>query len=589
MNKEQKKLIYVIKKIFPSVFKDSPILFVVEIILLFIYSFYGAMIIYSTSHLFDIVQNERNFNSETFKAILFVIFILITKEIISAITDYVSKYICEYSLTKFSEALHEKAANIDSIMYEKAKVLDMIEKAEDGVYVVAYFVVNILGLIFFDFPYLIIVGVYLMKIKPLLFVIPFCIFIPVILTQFIKTQYNIRYKNEEAPLQRKKEGYNSYICDVQYFKESRHLGCFKYFLSNYIYISELLINKIWLLKNRELLVNILNKIITLLGYVVATFMLYFSLIDGSISISIFATVFYSLNNVHSNIEHILSDRIGPIIVDDYSSIINLIEFLELPNRKFGKKSIEGITDIEFKNVSFSYPGSTRQAISNISLKIKRGQFIAIVGENGSGKSTLAKLLLGLYIPQCGAVYVNGVNVLDISHEFLFKHKSAVFQNFYKYYFNLAENISISDYDIVYDIKKLDYITKDMGINVDSKVFPNGYKTVLSRNFGGVDLSGGEWQKVAIARGYYRKYDMLVLDEPTTMIDPIQEEYMYRNIVSHSKDKTVVVVTHRMAIVKEADIVIYMNNGKIEQIGRHNELLNNKSYLHHFLSQAKWYK
>lgn len=589
MKKERKKATYIIKKVFSLVFKNSPVLCILEIILLFIYSLYGTMIIYSTSYLFNIVQSNRQLNDEILKAILLLIFVLITKEVVSAITDYFSQYICESSLTKFSKLLHEKADKIETITYENPAFLDLIEKAEDGAYVVAYFVINILGLFFYDFPYLIVIGLYLMQIKSILFIIPFCIFIPAILTQFIKTRYNIRYKNEEAPLQRKKESYRSYICDVQYFKESRHLGCFKYFLSRYIYISELLINKIWKLKNKEQLVDILNKIITLSGYVTATFMLYFSLIDASISISIFATVFYSLNNVHSNIEHILSNRIGPIIVDDYSSIASFLEFLELPDRKFGEKSCESIVDIEFRNVSFSYPGYTEQAVSNINLKINKGQLVAIVGENGSGKSTLAKLLLGIYVPQHGKIYLNGVDVSNISRESIFKHKSAVFQNFYKYYFNLADNISISDYDIVNDMDRLNLITKNMNINVDSKIFPEGYRTILSRNFGGVDLSGGEWQKVAIARGYYREHDILVLDEPMAMIDPIQEEYMYRNIVDHSKDKTVVVVTHRMAIVKEADVVIYMKNGKIEQIGKHDELLNNKSYRHHFLSQAKWYQ
>ena len=357
-----------------------------------------------------------------------------------------------------------------------------------------------------------------------------------------------------------------------------------------MYVSELLIKKQWKLDNKEQVVNIINKVITLLGYFVAIFMLYYSLMDNSISISIFATVFYSLNSVHSNIEHILSNRIGPIITDDFSAIISFIRFIELPNRKFGDVSIDTINLIEAKDIDFTYPGRNEPAISKVNFKFKRGQLVTLVGENGSGKTTLSKLILGLYKPDNGQIYLNNVNTDNITHESLFKNKSAVFQNFYKYYFNLADNISISDFDVTHDTVRLDKISNEIGIDVNSNVFPNGYNTILSKNFGGTDLSGGEWQKVAIARGYYRNNNIIVLDEPTAMIDPIQEEKMYLDIMNNVKnDKIVIVITHRMALVKQADIVIYMKGGKIIQKGTHKELLNNDSYREFFSTQAKWYQ
>lgn len=581
---------YVIKKILPLAFANSPFLFVVEIFLFLIYSLYGVAIISATSNLFNLVQLKPAFDYELLRAILWLIIILISKELLGAFSDLIAKYICEISLTKFSELTHKKAYTIDPLIYEDPNFLDLVEKSEDGVYSVSYYVLNILSLFFYDIPYLMLIGLYLMKIKPLLFFTPFCVCIPVILNQLIKTKYHIKYKDEEAPLKRKKNSYKSYICELEYFKETRHLGCFQYFYSLYMYVSELLIKKQWKLDNKEQVVNIINKVITLLGYFVAIFMLYYSLMDNSISISIFATVFYSLSSVHSNIEHILSNRIGPIITDDFSAIISFIRFIELPNRKFGDVSIDTINLIEAKDIDFTYPGRNEPAISKVNFKFKRGQLVTLVGENGSGKTTLSKLILGLYKPDNGQIYLNNVNTDNITHESLFKNKSAVFQNFYKYYFNLADNISISDFDVTHDTVRLDKISNEIGIDVNSNVFPNGYNTILSKNFGGTDLSGGEWQKVAIARGYYRNNNIIVLDEPTAMIDPIQEEKMYLDIMNNVKnDKIVIVITHRMALVKQADIVIYMKGGKIIQKGTHKELLNNDSYREFFSTQAKWYQ
>lgn len=581
---------YVIKKIFPLAFSNSPFLFFAEIVLFLIYSSFGVAIISATSNIFALVQLKATFDDELLKSISLLIIILILKELTGALSDLIAKYICEISLTKFSELTHKKTRTIDTIVFENPNFLDLVEKSEDGVYAVSYYVLNILSLAFYDTPYLMLIGLYLMQIKPILFLIPFCVCVPVILNQLIKTKYQIKYKDEEAPLNRKKNSYKSYICELEYFKETRHLGCFRYFYSLYMYVSELLIKKQWKLYSKEQVVNIINKVITLSGYLVAILMLYYSLMDNSISISIFATVFYSLKSVHSNIEHILSNRIAPIITDDFSSIVSFIKFMELPHRKFGTMSIESIDSIEAKNISFTYPGRDEPAISDIDFKLKKGQLITLVGENGSGKTTLSKLILGLYKPAKGHIYINNVDSNDITHTSLFKNKSAVFQNFYKYYFNLANNISISDFNSIRDTARLNRISNEVGINVNSNVFPDGYDTILSKNFGGIDLSGGEWQKVAIARGYYRNNDIIVLDEPTAMIDPIQEDKMYSDILNIVKnDKIVIVITHRMALVKQSDVVIYMQGGKIIQKGTHKELLNNDSYREFFSTQAKWYQ
>lgn len=185
--------------------------------------------------------------------------------------------------------------------------------------------------------------------------------------------------------------------------------------------------------------------------------------------------------------------------------------------------------------------------------------------------------------------MNGMNSAELAGDVLYKRKTAVFQDFYKYLFDLGENVAISQCGYVRDRDRILDSADKAGLEINHRVFPDGLDTVLSQRFGGVDLSGGEWQKVAIARGFYRTHDLIVLDEPTAMIDPLQEDIMYDRIMKNAENKILVVITHRMAVVKDVDLVIFMQAGEILQCGTHDELMNtNPLYKEFFTSQSKWY-
>lgn len=236
---------------------------------------------------------------------------------------------------------------------------------------------------------------------------------------------------------------------------------------------------------------------------------------------------------------------------------------------------------KLSNVSFTYPNAKDPALKNISLEIKPGEVLAIVGENGSGKSTLVKLILGLYKPDEGDIeYFGGDQEM----------KTAVFQNYMNYAMTLAtlaENISISRKDLNYE--DLNNAVANFGLVLDPQKFFNGINTLLAKEFGGIDLSGGEWQKVAIGRGIYRKFDFIAFDEPTASIDPIEETKIYEKIRSLSKNKTAVIVTHRMASVRFADKIIVMKEGRIVEYGNHESLMAlNGEYKRLYTSQIKDY-
>jgi ATP-binding cassette subfamily B protein len=277
------------------------------------------------------------------------------------------------------------------------------------------------------------------------------------------------------------------------------------------------------------------------------------------------------------------------LTSDLAGIEKYITFMMLPER--GGKDSEFIEnkDLIFNNVSLSYPSSKSAALSNISFQIKKKETIAIVGENGSGKSTLVRLLLGLYTPTEGDVFIGNMNTKEASLKSLVNPVSAVFQKFQKYQLSLKDNITISDPKKHLDYNMLNYLLDQSGLDLNTTIFENGYNTILSREFDGADLSGGIWQRIAIARGYYKEHEIIVLDEPTAAIDPIEETRIYQQFAEICKDKTAILVTHRLGSAKIADRIFVMKNGSLVESGTHDELIAKQTeYARLYHTQKQWY-
>jgi ATP-binding cassette subfamily B protein len=203
--------------------------------------------------------------------------------------------------------------------------------------------------------------------------------------------------------------------------------------------------------------------------------------------------------------------------------------MELPERGGQAHERRREAGITAEGVSFRYPNAQEDSVSGINLQIKFGETVAIVGENGAGKTTLARLLTGIYKPTEGKVILYGMDTSDTDAQHLFGNMSGVFQKYQRYQMTLRDNIRISDFKGAADIEPS---LLQAGVSLDSGSFPNGTETMLSREFEGVDLSGGECQRVAIARGLYRIHDTILLDEPTAAIDPGRKPHLsaiYQNV------------------------------------------------------------
>ena len=252
--------------------------------------------------------------------------------------------------------------------------------------------------------------------------------------------------------------------------------------------------------------------------------------------------------------------------------------------------INGPCSLEFRNVSFRYPGSNQWALQNVSFTINDTQHVAIVGKNGSGKSTIVKLLCRFYDPCEGEILINKRNILEYDKQDLWAYFTAVFQDFKLFSFSIAENIAASEDINVPQV--LDALTKVGLINWTNRL-KNGVHTILYNNYEqeGIELSGGEAQKIAIARAIYKQANCFILDEPTSALDPRAENDIYRNFNSLVDGKTAIYISHRLASCKFCDLILVLDQGSIVQSGSHDELVSDDQGLYYELwhAQAQFYQ
>ncbi|QDL10558.1 ABC transporter ATP-binding protein [Brasilonema octagenarum UFV-E1] len=280
--------------------------------------------------------------------------------------------------------------------------------------------------------------------------------------------------------------------------------------------------------------------------------------------------------------------------EDNLYLSNLYEFLEEEVPKPKGKATKGLKPkdgIRFENVSFTYPGSLQPALKNISLHLKPGEKLAIVGENGSGKTTLIKLLTQLYTPDSGRILLDGLDLQEWDVDVLRRRIGVIFQNFVRYQFTVGENIGVGDVDYVEDKNRwMSAAQKGMALPFIEHL-PDKFQTQLGKWFkDGQELSGGQWQKIALARAFMRTHaDILVLDEPTSAMDPQAEFDIFNHFRTLTKNQMVFLISHRFSTVRMADKIVVIEAGEVVEQGTHEELLQaQKRYATLFSLQAAGY-
>lgn len=281
--------------------------------------------------------------------------------------------------------------------------------------------------------------------------------------------------------------------------------------------------------------------------------------------------------------------------EDNLYLSNLYDYLEQPvpaRQGDAKHGPDPQLGIQFKNVSFNYPGSNGKALNKVSLQIRPGQSLALVGENGSGKTTLIKLLTRLYEPTEGHIILDGLDLQSWDVEALRQRIGVIFQDFGRYQFTVGENIGAGDVRYIDDAERWTKAAKKGMAAPFIEEMPDGYETQLGRWFkGGRELSGGQWQKIALSRAFMRSdADILVLDEPTATMDAASEAAVFDHFRSASHNKMTILISHRFSTVRAADQIIVIHKGEILEQGTHESLLAmNGQYSHLFKLQARGYQ
>ncbi len=541
---------------FKEVYSNSKFMFLLYIVASLITGILSAFPIILTQKIFDaITQDIANL---TRLIILFMI-VKVTYSIIEGLSfwsfDWLG-YIQEY---KFRQKATK--TNLNALDYEDKSTLDNIEKCRNTTSDILNFVDGLVYSAFNNIPAIITICIYIASVKPSLVVVLVLMFIPAIINQFLMSK---DYKNLQDIVKsedRRIKTYYSYLTDSNNYKETRVL------IANDIFL-----DKIKFCLNKKTLANIkvnkktnlndlISQIFILFGFILITIMLFLALIKGEITIGFFSAIYSSMYTVFGKME-VMTYLLMKSIIENITKVKNYFDFMDKSSIKIKKDEIDNINNIVLNNIEFKYPNACEISLNNINLNINKGDVVVIVGENGSGKSTLVKLILSLYSPTKGTIKYNNRSGS------ILKTSSCVFQDFGKYAMTVDENITFTN-NIDYNKLQHEKETSRLNLKIESD-------EILSKEFGGHDLSGGLWQKIAIARALYKNSEIIVLDEPTSAIDAQEESNLYKIFETLSKEKTVIIVTHRMGTVKFADRVLVMNKGELIGNGSHNELIKNSS-------------
>ncbi|MEG2158382.1 MAG: ABC transporter ATP-binding protein, partial [Clostridia bacterium] len=266
----------------------------------------------------------------------------------------------------------------------------------------------------------------------------------------------------------------------------------------------------------------------------------------------------------------------------------LAEFLTLPdsdNNK-GKKKVGDIEKVEFRNISFKYPNSDKIVLDNITFSVEKGEKISIVGLNGAGKTTLIKLLSRLYEPTNGNIFVNGIDIREYDYNDYISKFAAVFQDFKLIDYTLVENVNCDKVDINRD--KVYSLLTQVGMKDKLDSLPNGIDTMLGKSYDkdGIEVSGGQAQKIATARALYKNAPFIILDEPTSALDPLAEAEIYENFNALVGDKTAFYISHRMSSSKFCDKILIIDGGKVADFDTHANLMKKQDSLYYKLFNAQ---
>ena len=496
--------------------------------------------------------------------------------------------------------LYKKSAHLPLITYENVEMMDRKRRAEDCVRR------EILSQTFVSGGRLLLNAIGALSVIAVLatydwIFVPLSLLsvIPYFIIRILRGQQFYRMKQKQAKKERRKAYLWSLFSDKQATKEMRVMGCGSYLAEAWMAVRDDVNEETWTLTKKDAASMAACDLLRITGYGVCILLAFRLTLSGAISVGVFGACISAFASVQGKTRDFfielgnLPERIG--YVGDYFDFLDLPEEKEEANggsqTRNNAREAECITEsaertavasvspavpfLAIRNLSFAYPSSRHNAVDDLTLYIQRGEKIAIIGENGSGKTTLVKLLLGMYEQDSGEILVNGTRLTLENRARYLQTASIISQNFVQYHLTLRENVAISDIEEKENDRRVLEALADAefeGQLADSAFDTQNLDMLLGTDFDGTDLSGGQWQKLAIARGIFRQSQFIVMDEPTSALDPMAEAEILRKFLSVAADKTALIVSHRTGLCTLVDKIVVMAEGRLVEFGTHNDLL-----------------
>ncbi len=515
----------------------------------------------------------------------------IINSLLSPIISVVYEKINRKATYRLDISIMEKVAQLDTSFFDNPENSDILAAAQESeTYItgnMCWAISTIIRIITFFSGIMI-----FLSYDPLLGVIYMITYIPGIIVSYKQKRKVDQWSIDNIPETRKKNYYKSLLTGSFAAKDLRLYNLADYFKAKY--------NELWnrIRSEREKLfvkgssVSFLTSLLTYAGIVVILFLSVKSVLSGMMAIGTLAFYVGLAETSGENFKQIIEDLVCQIEID-VPRVTGYLDFLQYENeiKDNGIEQIPDNPDIEFRNVYFKYPGNEEYTLKDLSFKIESGKKIALIGVNGAGKTTLIKLLLRFYEAESGEILIGGKNINLYPSEEIHRLFAVCFQNFQMYALSFRENIAISDIDRQFDNTAVMNAVRASGASEIIDVVPGGLDSQMTRTFEnqGIELSGGQWQKIALSRAFFRNSQFIILDEPSSALDPEAEDYIFSSFKQLCENKGGILISHRLSSIMMVDEIILLDKGSVVEMGTHEDLMKkNGEYAKIYRLQAEKY-
>lgn len=594
--KDSFKALKTVPRFFREIYKSSPFLFITNTISRLINAFTPVVILWVGKLIIDEIILQISLENPdlrmlwTYVGIEFGVAIL--SDLLARLINLTDGLLGDLYSNDSSEKIIRKTAELTISQLEDPEFYDKLDRARSQTRSRVELMSNVLGQIQTMISVVSLIAG-LVYFEPILIFILILSIIPSFINEakFSNTRYSVA---RSWTSERRELDYLRLIgANNQTAKEIKLFGLTDFIADRFRILSReyYLINK--RLSIRQSIFGSIFNILGILSYYGAYIFIILRVIAGVISIGELTFLSGSFNRLRSSLQGFFSKftRISEsaLYLQDYFDFIDLsVEQTDEIRTPIPEKIVHGF---DVRNVHFSYPGSDTEVLKGISFHLKAGEKMAFVGQNGAGKTTLIKLFLRFYDPSEGDILLDGINIKEFDINEYRLRFGVIFQDFFKYEFTLRENIAVGNIAEIQNDEKISYAaSKSLAEQVISEM-EDGLEQRLGRRFAsGQELSGGQWQKVALARAYMKDADVMILDEPTSALDAQAEYDVFERFIALTQGKTSIIISHRFSTVRMADRILVLKDGRVLEIGTHEELMENpKLYAELFKLQAAGYQ